>query len=31
VSAAKADQIVNLVLGAERLKRAEEIAEGLAV
>ena len=31
VSAEKADRIVNLVLGAEKLKRAEEIAEGLAV
>ncbi len=31
VSAAKADAIVDLVLGAEKLKRAEEIAEGLAV
>ncbi len=30
VSAAKADAIVNLVLGAEKLERAEEIAEGLA-
>jgi len=30
VSAAKADQIVNLVLGAEKLGRAEEIAAGLA-
>jgi aconitate decarboxylase len=31
VSAAKADTVVNLVLGAEKLKRAEEIAERLAV
>ncbi|HUC50928.1 MAG TPA: MmgE/PrpD family protein [Xanthobacteraceae bacterium] len=31
VSEAKADAIVNLLLGAEKLKRAEEIAEGLAV
>ena len=30
VSAAKADRIVNLVLGAEKLKRAEEIAAELA-
>jgi aconitate decarboxylase len=30
VSADKADRIVNLVLGAEKLKQAEEIAEGLA-
>ncbi len=31
VSGAKADQVVNLVLGAEKLKRAEQIAEALAV
>jgi aconitate decarboxylase len=30
VSAAKADAIVNLVLGAEKLPRANQIAEGLA-
>jgi aconitate decarboxylase len=31
VSAAGADEIVNLVLGAEKLERAEEIAEALAI
>jgi aconitate decarboxylase len=31
VGAAKADEIVNLVLGAEKLKRAEAIAEALAL
>ncbi len=30
VSGAKADEVVNLVLGAEKLKRAEQIAEALA-
>jgi len=31
VGAAKADEIVNLVLGADKLKRAEQIAQALAV
>jgi hypothetical protein len=30
VSDAKADAVVNLVLGAEKLARAEQIAEALA-
>ncbi len=30
VSEAKADEIVNLVLGAEKVTRAEQIAEALA-
>jgi hypothetical protein len=31
VGAAKADEIVNLVLGADKLKQAEAITEALAL